>query len=112
MNNDNNHVKSVGRAVSLLITLAQVGRELSLTELSTRVKTPVSTVHRLLNTLMTYHLVEQNQENGKYRLGLEALHLGTAVLHQLDLRQEALPFMRELAEIAGETVNLCVSRRA
>jgi IclR family KDG regulon transcriptional repressor len=108
VNSDSNQVKSVGRAASLLIALAQAGGELSLTELSTKVDTPVSTVHRLLSTLMTYHLVEQNQQNGKYRLGLEVLHLGTAVLQQLDLRQEALPFMRELAENSGETVNLCV----
>ena len=108
VNNEANHVKSVGRAASLLITLAQEGRELSLTELSSKVNTPVSTVHRLLNTLMIYHLIEQNQQNGKYRLGLVALRLGTAVLQQLDLRQEALPFMQELAEISGETVNLCV----
>lgn len=108
VNSETNHVKSVGRAAYLLIVLAREGRELSLTELSALVDTPVSTVHRLLNTLMTYHLIEQNQGNGKYRLGLEALHLGTAVLSQLNLRQEALPFMRELAELSGETVNLCV----
>ncbi len=108
MDDGTNYVKSVGRAVSLLMIMAQAGQELSLTELSTKANTPVSTVHRLVNTLMAYNLVEQNQENGKYRLGLEVLHLGTAVLHQLDLRQEALPYMKELAEISGETVNLCV----
>ena len=94
VNNENNHVRSVGRAVSLLIALAQAGRELSLSELSAQVCTPASTVHRLLNTLMNYHLVEQNQQTGKYRLGLQVLHLGTAVLQQLDLRQKHAPSCR------------------
>ncbi|NMB46593.1 MAG: IclR family transcriptional regulator [Firmicutes bacterium] len=105
---DRNHVKSVGRAASLLIALAQEGRELSLTELSNKTGLHVSTAHRLLATLMVYHLVEQNQVTGKYRLGLEALHLGTAVLQQLDLRQEVLPFMRELSKLTGETANLSI----
>lgn len=105
---DKNHIKSVGRAASLLIALADEAKEVSLTDLSSRLKMNISTVHRLLATLMTYNLVEQNQVNGKYRLGLEALHLGTAVLQQLDLRQEVLPFMRQLSEMTGETVNLSI----
>lgn len=105
---DKNHVKSVGRAASLLIALADEGKDISLTDLSEKLGLHMSTVHRLLATLMQYNLVEQNQVNGRYRLGLQALHLGTAVLQQLDLRQEVLPFMRELSELTGETVNLSV----
>lgn len=105
---DKNHVKSVGRAASLLIALADEGKYISLTDLSEKLGLHISTVHRLLATLMEYNLVEQNQVNGRYRLGLQALHLGTAVLQQLDLRQEVLPFMRELSELTGETVNLSV----
>ena len=95
-----NHVQSVGRAASLLIALADQGGEMTLTDLGKR--------HRLAATLMAYHLVDQNQVNGKYRLGLEALHLGTAVLQQLDLRQEALPSMQRLSGLTGETVNLSI----
>ena len=103
-----NHVQSVGRAASLLIALADQCDEMTLTDLGKKLDLHVSTVHRLASTLMAYHLVDQNQANGKYRLGLEALHLGAAVLKQLDLRQEAQPFMQRLSVLTGETTNLSV----
>lgn len=105
---DPNHVKSVGRAARLLIALADAGTEVALTDLSQTLDLPTSTVHRLASTLIAYRLVEQNIVTGKYRLGLEALHLGNAVLQQLDFRQEAKPLMDRLAELTGETVNLSV----
>ncbi|NMB46592.1 MAG: IclR family transcriptional regulator [Firmicutes bacterium] len=103
-----NHVKSVSRAARLLIALADAGTEVSLTDLSQILDLPASTVHRLASTMIVYRLVEQNVMTGKYRLGLEALHMGNAVLQQLDFRQEAKPSMERLAELTGETVNLSV----
>lgn len=103
-----NHVKSVGRAARLLIALADEGAEVSLTDLSRALDLHASTVHRLAATLISYRLVEQSLITGKYRLGLEALHLGNAVLQQLDFRQEAQPSMKRLADFTGETVNLSV----
>ena len=103
-----NHVKSVGRAARLLIALAEAGTEVSLTDLGLILDLPTSTVHRLASTLIAYRLIEQSSITGKYRLGLEALHLGNAVLQQLDFREEAKPSMERLAELTGETVNLSV----
>jgi IclR family KDG regulon transcriptional repressor len=105
---DSRLVKSVARAARLLITLADVGREVSLTELSEKLDLPPSTVYRLASTLIDYQLVEQNAITGKYKLGLTALHLAHAVLQQLDFRREAKPSMERLADLTGETVNLSV----
>ena len=108
MDEGKGHVKSVGRAARLLIALADEGAEISLTDLGRMLDLHASTVHRLLSTLISYRLVEQNVVSGKYRLGLEALHLGNAVLQQLDFRREARPSMDRLAGLTGETVNLSV----
>lgn len=108
MKSDNKQVKSVARAARLLIALANAGKETSLTELSESLDLPASTVYRLAATLMVYHLVEQDALTGKYKLGLEALHLANVVLQQLDFRKEAKPLMTRLADFTGETVNLSV----
>lgn len=67
---------------------------------------PKGTVHRLLNTLMRHDFVERNSHC--YRIGLRAFAVGSAFLAHLDLRARALPFLFELRNLTGETVQMAV----
>ncbi|MGH3360189.1 MAG: IclR family transcriptional regulator, partial [Nocardioidaceae bacterium] len=53
-------------------------------------------------------LVEQDNDRGKYRLGLGILRLAGATTARLDVVQEARPQARTLAQRTGETVNIAV----
>ena len=75
-------------------------------EVSKSVKIHVSTVYRLLNTLMKREFVDQNPETEKYRLGIRLFELGVVRLQQLDYRNIALPHLRALHEEFEETVFL------
>lgn len=97
-------VQSVNRALLLLELLAEAG-QLPITELAQRSGLSLGTVHRLLATLAERGYVRQDVSR-RYVLGTALLPLGEAATRLLGRR--ALPFLRQLAELTGETANLAV----
>ena len=99
-------VAAVVRSFAILEALARSGREMGVLEVSKAVKIHVSTVYRLLNTLMNREFVDQNPETEKYRLGIRLFELGVVRLQQLDYRNIALPQLQALHNEFEETVFL------
>ncbi|NUL47547.1 IclR family transcriptional regulator [Cellulosimicrobium funkei] len=102
-------VQSVDRAATALEILAREGRA-GVSEIAAEMGIHKSTVSRLLAALVARELVQQDHERGKFQLGFGILRLAAAIPGRLNLVQEAGPFLRELAAVAGETVNLAVLR--
>ena len=101
-------MKPVHKALQVLDCLGQEKRELSLTEIYSRVKLPKTTTYRYLCTLCASGLVAHDPETDAYRLGLHLWELGQLVEGQLHVRPIALPFMEQLRDRYNETVNLGV----
>ncbi|MGZ6340515.1 MAG: IclR family transcriptional regulator [Candidatus Limnocylindrales bacterium] len=101
---DGNAVRSVDRAASLLLALGESRGEAGVTELARRLGLHKSTASRLLATLQKRGLVEQDDDSGKYRLGLAVVRLGERAEKTLDLRRIALPELERLARVTRETV--------
>lgn len=100
-------VAAVSRALAVLDALA-AGGELGTNELARRTGINASTVSRLLATLAGAGYVDQ-AENGRYRLGIRLVQLGSAVLDRLDLREVARPELERLVATVGETATLSVA---
>ena len=100
-------VQSVDRALTILGILARLG-EAGVTEIAGELGVHKSTAFRLVATLESHGMVEQNEERGKYRLGVGVLRLAGATTARLDVVQEARPVCRKLAADSGETVNIAV----
>src|SRR3954452_25029373 len=100
-------VQSVDRALTILGILARLG-EAGVTEIAVELGVHKSTAFRLVATLESHGMVEQNEERGKYRLGVGVLRLAGATTARLDVVQEARPVCRKLAADSGETVNIAV----
>ncbi len=83
---DGNAVRSVDRAAALLLALGESQGEAGVTELARRLGLHKSTASRLLATLQKRGLVEQDDETGKYRLGLVVIRLAERAERTLDLR--------------------------
>jgi len=81
---------------------------MNMTEISERLEIYPSTIHRILDTLKHWGYVEQDSHTQKYQLGLKALELGMAKLHQMDLVREAIPYLKDLVKQCNETVHLGV----
>src|SRR3954467_7610257 len=100
-------VQSVDRALTILELLAR-GGEAGVTDVAAGLGVHKSTAFRLLATLESHRLVEQDGDRGRYRLGVGNLRLAGATTAPLHLVQEARPVSRQLASDTGETVNITV----
>jgi DNA-binding IclR family transcriptional regulator len=99
-------IKVLNKTFSVLEILLQQGSAMNMTEISERLEIYPSTIHRILDTLKYRGYVEQDPHTQKYQLGLKALELGMAKLHQMDLVREATPYLKELVNQCNETVHL------
>jgi IclR family transcriptional regulator, acetate operon repressor len=103
---DGNAVRSVDRAAALLLALGDCQGEAGVTELARRLGLHKSTASRLLATLQKRGLVEQDEESGKYRLGLVVIRLAERAERTLDLRGISMPELERLARLTHETTGL------
>lgn len=98
---------SLGKGLALLDVLGREQGPLRLSELARRTGQPRSTTHRLLRTLGEFALVVQNSD-GHYALGLRLLELGRRAASSTDLREAAVPHLRRLRDLTGETAHIGV----
>lgn len=106
---DGNAVRSVDRAAALLLALGESHGEAGVTELARRLGLHKSTASRLLATLEKRGLVEQDDETGRYRLGLVVIRLAEKAERTLDLRAIAMPELDRLARATRETTGLGIA---
>ncbi len=99
-------IKVLDKTFYILELLLQKGSYMNMIELSEKLGFYPSTTHRILDTLKHWGYVEQDPHTQKYQLGLKALELGMAKLHQMDLVREATPCLKELVNQCNETVHL------
>ena len=69
----------------------------------------VSTVHRLLATLVDRGYVRQDPDSSRYHLGARVFGLANAADVHLDLRLVARPYLERMMRNSGETANLVTS---
>ncbi len=100
-------IQVIERMFALLDVLSAREGTISLKEISEKTGLHPSTTHRILNDLALGRFVDR-PESGSYRLGLRLLELGNLVKDRLNVRDVALPAMRELHKLTQQTVNLSV----
>jgi DNA-binding IclR family transcriptional regulator len=101
--------QSIRRAVKVLRILA-VGQErgVRLTDVVEESGLNRPTAHRILRVLAEEGAVEQDPESRRYMIGQEVSLLGLARTERAAVRAMAEPYLRYLAEQAGDTVFLTI----
>src|SRR5437868_4057443 len=99
---------SVERALAVLESVAQRSDGLSNSEISRRLKIPKSSASYILRTLERGGYLRRDRESGKYRLGLALVSLSHRALASLDIRELALPHLRQLVEHSGFTAHMAI----
>jgi len=99
-------IASVQRALDILDLFDSKHAELGNAEIARMLDLPVGTVAGLIYTLKGRGYLNQNPINRKYRLGLKLAERTRVLFDLLDLRRVALPYLEQLRDWCGESVNL------
>lgn len=94
---------TVGRVIRLLRVLAEHPEEQTVKGLGLKLDLPPTTVHRLLNLLIPYGMIERHPKHPRYRAGGEYFRLASLVLKQFDVAALARPFLARLLELTRES---------
>jgi IclR family KDG regulon transcriptional repressor len=89
-------IQSITKAMKVISAFDQDCFEMSIGEIAHRSGVPKSTAHRIVSSLAEWNIIEPGPE-GKFRLGLKLFQMGSLVLFKMDVRKEALPFMKEMS---------------
>ncbi|HEX3778834.1 MAG TPA: IclR family transcriptional regulator [Pseudonocardiaceae bacterium] len=101
-------VPAVVRALDIL-ELFLSGEDRSIPEITATLGLPKTTVHELVNTLVTRtYLVPHPDKPHRYRLGLPLFRLGSVFAEQVDLAREGRVVSEQVAATSQETVHVAV----
>ncbi len=105
---DKKRIQSIERIAEILDYLVDKPKGARLTTISKDLMLNKSTAFGLISTLEQLNYLEQDQETGKYVLGLKLFELGQASYARLDLVSVAKPHITRLSEKYEETVHVAV----
>jgi IclR family acetate operon transcriptional repressor len=100
-------VQALDRGMRVLATLSQFGRA-TLTDISVTADIAPSTTHRLLETLRQHGVVEFDEGDQTWAIGVEAFRIGSTYLLRANYIDAGRQMMRRMVERTGETANLGV----
>jgi DNA-binding IclR family transcriptional regulator len=100
---------TVDKAIDVLFELHAAEAPIGVTALGRALGLPKSSTHRLLAALRRRGLVEQD-ERGRYQLGIGLIALGLGVLEREPAVVAARPVIEQEAEALGETFFLVAAR--
>ena len=101
-------VKSLIKALRILDALGDCPSGLGITELSSALKAPKSTVHRLIATLEAVGYSVFDPPTAKYMLGTKLARLGEQLNHQSSLLTFGVPALEQLTRECGEASHLAI----
>ncbi len=97
---------TVRKAFRLLELIAESKSGCTLTELARGMRISMGSTQRLANTLLALNYLYKEPKTKTLRLTPKIFQFGFAFLHQSEIREIALPYIRRLNEDLDEIVNL------
>lgn len=98
----------VERVCAVLNAFSEEEKILTLSEISRRICLPKSTTHRFLVALEEQGLLNKEPGSEGFRLGYQLFRWGMLAQRSTDFRNLALPILKELCHVTGETTVLSV----
>jgi IclR family pca regulon transcriptional regulator len=102
---------SLARGLAVLEGFTPERKSYSLSELSTCLEVPKSSLYRIVKELVEMNYLRYEEQSKRYYLGTQVLSLGFSVLQGMELRDIARPYLEKLSRECNKTVNLAVFDR-
>lgn len=106
---EQNKIKSLDRALSVLSELAQI-EGATLSELAQIMGESPATLYRVLTTFALHGIVEADSATQTWHIGPEAYQIGSVFLRRTSLIDVSRPILRALMMQTGETANLGIEK--
>jgi len=103
---DRDHLRSLERGLMILELVAQMGTPARLETLVHKSGLRKTTCFRIVKTMTVLGFLAKDPETRALRLGPKAIAIGLAAVGSERVREIAAPYMRELRDRTGATVNL------
>lgn len=100
-------IQVIDRAALLMDAIGRYSSPVRLKVLSAETGLAPSTAYRILQSLTSNRFVERDS-NGDYCLGQRWLQMNSRLHSDIDLRAVSIPYMRDLCDRLGETLNLTI----
>jgi len=101
-------VQSIGRAFSILETVARHRDGIGLAELSKSVGLHNSTTFHLVRTMVSLGYIRQLKDTKRYRIGRPLFALAANCLDEMEMVSLSTPVLEDLAREAGECAHFAV----
>lgn len=101
-------MKSIEKTIQILNCLSEADRNLGISELSSQLLIPKSTVHRILATLLRHSFVSKEEETSRYRLGALVLKYSNSFYNSFDLRRYSKTILKKVCFETGLTTFLSI----
>jgi DNA-binding IclR family transcriptional regulator len=101
-------IQSVARALKILSLFSYEHPRLGITEISRTMELPKPTVHGLIQTMVSFEFLSQDEETRKYALGRKIYELGALFTANLKINQVGAEAAAQLAARTGLTVGLAI----
>lgn len=100
--------RTLQRGLDMLELLGTHAEGMALCELAQALRLPRSTAFNLAQTLTKLGYATQQEDTGKYRLGLKMFEIGAGAMHQIDVMEVIRGCMAEVHHTINETMHLGV----
>jgi DNA-binding IclR family transcriptional regulator len=101
-------VRTVNRISAVLHCFSPAEPVLTMTDISKKLKLPLSTIHRLISALEKERFLAKSPDGRGYQYGIQLLEWGALAQYNFNFRNEAKPFLHALQEATNENTVLFV----
>lgn len=106
-----NTLQTLNRSIKVLKLFSPTKSEFTLTEFHEKLNISMSSLQRILKTLVQEGFLERDEKTKMYRLGLELYFLGKLVEDRSQLLSISKEYMNELNDKTDETVTLNIIKQ-
>lgn len=99
-------IQTLEKALDVIEALYKFGGTMGISDIDEQVGIGKSTVHRVLDTLMSYNYVEKAEDSAKYRLSWKFFEIGQSIPAQRDLLNLNTDALKEICNKYDESVNV------
>jgi DNA-binding IclR family transcriptional regulator len=99
-------IQSLEKALEVIEVLYNSGQAMGISDIDEHVDIGKSTVHRVLDTLLSYNYIEQVEDSTKYRLSWKFFEVGQSIPVQRNLLNLNTDALQSICDKYGESVNM------